>query len=128
LGRTSWITTNTLLTRYNDAQSLVSGAPPPLGPADLARRPGGAGGAMAMKAVQRLRVGGVTLDKILTPEQRAGKPAILAALERRLFQTALNIQQERALREFLDSKNSLSDPDILTLIRLMMSTPDYQVT
>jgi uncharacterized protein (DUF1800 family) len=126
-GGVTWITTNTLLTRYNDAQSLVEGAVPPLAAGDFAKKAGGAGGQKAMKAMQRVRMGGVKVDKILTPEQRADKAAIVAALENRLFQTKLDPDQEQTLREFLDSKTKMTNADILTAIRLMMSTPDYQV-
>jgi uncharacterized protein (DUF1800 family) len=127
-GGVTWITTNTLLTRYNDAQALVEGTLPPLTAEDFARKPGGAGGQKAMKAVQRMRLGGVDVEKILTPEERADKATIVAALENRLFQTTLNSDQEQTLREFLDSKTKMSHADIATTIRLMMSTPEYQVT
>ena len=127
-GGVTWITTNTLLARYNDAQALVEGQLPPLTAGDFARKEGGAGGEKAMKIFQRVRMGGVDVEKILTPEQRASKPTIVAALEHRLFQATLNSEQEQTLREFLDSKTQLSDADIITTIRLMMSTPEYQVT
>ena len=127
-GGITWITTNSLLTRYNDAQALVEGQLPAFTAADFARKAGGAGGGKAMKALQRVRMGGVDVEKILTPEQRADKPTIVAALENRLFQTTLNSDQEQTLREFLDSKTKMSDADIVTTIRLMMSTPEYQVT
>jgi uncharacterized protein (DUF1800 family) len=127
-GGITWITTNTLLTRYNDAQALVEGTLPPLAAGDFARKQGGGGGEKAMKVLQRVRMGGVAVEKILTPEERAEKAAIVAALEKRLFQSPLKGEQEKALREFLDSKTKLNDADILTTIRLMMSTPEYQVT
>ena len=127
-GGITWITTNSLLTRYNDAQALVEGQLPAFTAADFARKAGGAGGGKAMKALQRVRMGGVDVEKILTPEQRADKPTIVAALENRLFQTTLNSDQEQTLREFLDSKTKMSNADIVTTIRLMMSTPEYQVT
>ncbi len=127
-GGITWITTNTLLMRYNDAQALVEGHLPPLTASDFARKEGGAGGQKAMKALQRVRMGGVDVEKILTPEQRAGKATIVAALEHRLFQTTLKSDQEQTLREFLDSKTKMTNADIVTAIRLMMSTPEYQVT
>jgi uncharacterized protein (DUF1800 family) len=127
-GGVTWITTNTLLTRYNDAQALVEGTLPPLGADDFARKPGGAGGEKAMKVLQRVRMGGVNLDKILTPEERASKDTLVASIQHRLLQTTLKGDQEQALREFLDSKEKLNDTDILTAIRLVMSTPEYQVT
>ena len=127
-GGVTWITTNTLLTRYNDAQALVEGTLPQLGAADFARKPGGGGGEKAMKVLQRVRMGGVNLEKILTPEERASKDTLVASLQHRLLQSTLKGDQEQALREFLDSKEKLSDADILTAIRLVMSTPEYQVT
>ena len=127
-GGVTWITTNTLLTRYNDAQSLVEGSLPALNAGDFAKKAGGGGGGKAMKVLKRMKMGGVPLDKILSAEQRADKRSILAALEVRLFQGSLNTEQEQTLREFLDNKTKLTDADILTTIRLMMSTPEYQVT
>jgi len=127
-GGMAWITTNTLLTRYNDAQTLVDGTLPQLSANDLAKKPGGGGGKKAEKALQRIRIGGVDIKKILTPEEQADKDLMVAALEHRLLQSPLKGDQETALREFLDSKTKLSEADIRTCIRLMMSTPAYQVT
>jgi hypothetical protein len=127
-GGITWITTNTLLTRYNDAEALVQGTLPPLTAGDFARKEGGAGGMKAAKMVQRLRMGGVNLEKILTPEDRADKDMLVASLQHRLLQSTLNGEQEKALSDFLDSKETLNDADILTAIRLVMSTPEYQVT
>ncbi|HEU6449744.1 MAG TPA: DUF1800 domain-containing protein [Verrucomicrobiae bacterium] len=127
-GGITWITTNTLLTRYNDAQALVEGTLPPLQAGDFARKNGGgAGGAKAMKMMKRVRMGGVSVEKILTPEERADKDLLVTALEKRLLQSSFSGQQEKALYEFLDSKTKLNDEDIKTAIRLVMSTPDYQV-
>jgi uncharacterized protein (DUF1800 family) len=127
-GGITWITTNTLLTRYNDAEALVQGSLPPLTANDFAKKPGGAGGERAMKLLQRVRMGGVNLEKILTLEERASKDTMIASLQHRLLQTTLNGDQEKALTEFLNSKEQLNDADILTAIRLVMSTPEYQVT
>ena len=127
-GGVTWITTNTLLTRYNDAQSLVEGTLPQLGAGDFAKKAGGGGGGKYAKAMERIRMGGVSVEKILTPEERTDNHAIIAALQNRLFQTSLSVNQQQDLQEFLDSKTKMSDADILTAIRLMMSTPDYQVT
>ena len=127
-GGVTWITTNTLLTRYNDAEALVQGTLPPLTANDFARKPGGAGGEKAMKFLQQVRMGGVNLEKILTPEERGSKGTLVAALQHRLLQSTLKGDQEQALREFLDSKENLNEADIRTAIRLVMSTPEYQVT
>jgi uncharacterized protein (DUF1800 family) len=126
-GGITWITTNTLLTRYNDAQALVEGTLPQLAAGDFAGK-GGANGQKALRQLQRVRMGGVSVEKILTPEERADKDSLVAALEHRLLQSPLKGKQEATLHDFLDSKEELNDADILTVIRLMMSTPEYQVT
>jgi uncharacterized protein (DUF1800 family) len=127
-GGVTWITTNTLLARYNDAESLVQGTLPPLTANDFAKKPGGAGGEKAMKMLQRVRMGGVDLSKILTPEERGSKENLAGSLQKRLLQSPFKNDQEQALREFLDAKIQLTDADIRTAIRLVMSTPEYQVT
>ncbi len=127
-GGVTWITTNTLLTRYNDAQSLVEGTLPPLKAGDFSKKAGGQGGGKVEKLYQRLHMGGVNLDKILLPEERTDKTAIVVALQQRLFQTTLSMNQQQTLQEFLDSKTKMNDGDIIQTIRLMMSTPEYQVT
>jgi uncharacterized protein (DUF1800 family) len=126
-GGITWITTNTLLTRYNDAQSLVRGTVPNLSAADLARKAGGQGGQVAAHIAQSLRMGGVDPDKILTPTERANKNELVAALERRLLQAPLSGDQEDILNQFLAPRPQLNHDDILNVIRLVMSTPEYQV-
>ena len=126
-GGITWITTNTLLTRYNDAQSLVRGTPPNLTAADFAPKAGGQGGQKVAHLAAQLRMGGVVPDKIFTPAELASKTELVAALERRFLQTALSGEQEQTLNEFLNAKPQLTHDDILTVIRLVMSTPEYQV-
>src|SRR5258708_23338498 len=60
-GGVTWITTNTLLTRYNDAEALVQGSMPPLAAGDFGRAPGGGGGRSAMGVFQRARLRGLAL-------------------------------------------------------------------
>jgi uncharacterized protein (DUF1800 family) len=129
-GGVTWITTNTLLTRYNDAESLVAGTTPNFTASDFAKKQGGkaGGGQRLEKYLQRVHMGGVNIEKILPADVRTDKDAIVNSLQHRLFQSALNPEQQQTLREFLDSKTQLSDADIVMTIRLMMSTPEFQVT
>ncbi|HXF10908.1 MAG TPA: DUF1800 family protein, partial [Desulfuromonadaceae bacterium] len=127
-GGMSWITTNTLLTRYNDAATVVQGTTQNLSAADFSRKASGAGGQKFEKMAQRVHIGGVDVDKILTPEERKDKKLLVAAVERRLLQRPLSAEQEKALNDFLGAKNVLSNGDIQNAVRLVMSTPDYQVT
>ena len=131
-GGMSWITTNTLLARYNQAATLVQGSFQPLEGADFSLRGNGKKNPKAQKRVeqlaQRIHIGGVDVDKILTPDERMDKDLVVASLEHRLLQSDLTDNQENALREFLDSRTQLNDADILTVVRLVMATPSYQVT
>ena len=127
-GGITWITTNTLLARYNAAAMLIQGTFLPLVASDFTRKPGGQGGAKAERQAQRVRVGGVNVEKILTPGLLADKELLIASLENRLLQTALRDDQQKALRDFLDAKTKLDDADVRTAIRLVMATPQYQVT
>src|SRR6185436_5762011 len=70
----------------------------------------------------------VDVKKIFTEKERTDKQALIAALERRLLQSKLKGKQEQALREYLDSQGELDEGDILGAIRLIMSTPEYQLT
>jgi len=127
-GGITWITTNTLLERYNDAATLVQGTTQQLSASDFALRPNGAGGMVQQRAAQRVRLGGVDVDKILTLDERDNKEKLVAALERRLLQSTLSNKQDKALRDFLGSRAKLNDADIRNVIRLVMATPAYQVT
>jgi len=80
------------------------------------------------RIAQRVHIGGVDIEKIVTADQRADKKLLVASLEKRLLQTSLSDLQRKALDDFLAPKKQLSDADIQTVIRLIMSTPDYQVT
>lgn len=127
-GGITWISTNSLLERYNDAQTLIDGSFPSLTAADLSAKAGGQGGKALLKTAQRLRMGGVDLNKILSPEDRATTQTIVSSLALRLFQKEMSPPQEGELYTFLHTQKKLDDTAIKTVIRLMMATPDYQIT
>ena len=78
--------------------------------------------------LQNVRLKTVDIDKILTPEERNDKKKLIASLEKRLLQSKLSSKQEQTLRDYLNSQPSLNEDAILNAIRLMMSTPEYQLT
>jgi len=53
---------------------------------------------------------------------------LVKSLEHRLLQTTFKDEQQKALRDFLGSKTKTDDTDVRTAIRLVMATPQYQVT
>jgi uncharacterized protein DUF1800 len=127
-GGLTWITTNTLLARYNEAEMLVQGdlsaAPMLVAAAGRPNRPQQQPGPGRFRG---LRLGGVNVENILTGDERTDKDKLLAALEKRLLQSKLNGKQEKILRDYLDS-GGLGDEKIRGAMRLIMSTPEYQLT
>jgi uncharacterized protein (DUF1800 family) len=124
-GGLSWITTNNLLARYNQAATLVQG--------DTSLASGGfpnnpVANMQIERRLRNARVGAVDAGKLFTEKERTDKEALLPALEKRLLQAKLKPKQEKALRDYLDSKGELDEGDILNAIRLVMSTPEYQLT
>lgn len=123
-GGLSWITTNTLLARYNEAALLVQGT---LAPVKGGKRNSPSA---ARKPAKRLRPAALQIKvaKIFSESERRDQTVLIAALEKRLFQTELKSGQRAALREYLDSQGALDEDDIRGVIRLAMSTPEYQLT
>ena len=123
-GGLAWITTNNLLARYNQAEKLVMGDYTlDVGSDKKARR-------FMANRFNRMHGKGAPVDvsKILSAEERANKAAVIPALEKRMLQGKLKQKQEQSLKEYLDSRGALDDNDILETIRLLMSTPEYQLT
>jgi uncharacterized protein (DUF1800 family) len=127
-GGLAWITTNNLLARYNQAAMLAQGdmsisVSLATGPT---KNPGRV--KQIQNRMRNMRAGGVDVDKILTEPERTNKELLISALEKRLLQGALTSTQEHALRQYLDGRTDLDDSDIRDAIRLVMCTPEYQVT
>jgi uncharacterized protein (DUF1800 family) len=125
-GGLSWITTNNLLARYNEAATLVQGDMSAVSGLMLANNPG-----INMAVERRLRnipLTRVDVAKLFTEDERTSKEKLIPALEKRFLQGRLKPKQEKVLRDFLDSKSELSHDTILNAIRLVMSTPEYQLT
>jgi uncharacterized protein (DUF1800 family) len=125
-GGLAWITTNNLLARYNQAAMLVQGDISVLSTMGDAKNPQQA--RRMQNRLKNYRPGGVNVDRILSMEQRKSPATVLAALEKRLLQGKLKAKQEETLREFLESRQELTETDIRDAIRLVMSTPEYQLT
>ena len=124
-GGLAWITTNTLLARYNQTAVLVQGDATVVANMADVKRPNQA--RLVQNRLRNMRIGGVNVEKILTQQERADKTSLLASLEKRLLQTTLKGKQDQTLREYLDSKGELDDSEIRGAIRLIMCTPEYQL-
>lgn len=123
-GGLSWITTNNLLNRYNEAAMLVlaQGDIPPSSPNQKMKRVE----EFANRLAKKMPV--VDVSKILSPEERRDKKLLIPALEKRFLQAKLKEKQAQTLHDYLDGRGELDDNDIRHTIRLVMSTPEYQLT
>jgi uncharacterized protein (DUF1800 family) len=123
-GGLSWITTNNLLNRYNEAAMLVlaEGEIAPSASNQKGRRIEEYANTLAKKMPV------VDVSKILSPEERRDKKLLVPALEKRFLQSKLKETQAQTLRDYLDGRGELDDNDIRHTIRLIMSTPEYQLT
>jgi uncharacterized protein (DUF1800 family) len=127
-GGISWITTTTLLDRYNTAALLVQGMEIPEARLEAMQQMSPMAGNQTETVGKRVHVGGVDVEKILSSDECADKERLVTALQHRLLQSELKGDQAKALRDFLDARNKLNDADIRAAIRLVMCTPEYQVT
>ncbi len=125
-GGVAWITTNNLLARYNEATALVQGDLSAVSRMAQAKNPNQT--RAIQNRLERMQMDGVDVEKIFTGPERSNKEALVAALEKRLLQSKLKEKQEKALHQYLDAKTELTNNDIRNAIRLIMSTPEYQVT
>src|SRR3954464_8210804 len=103
-GGLTWITTNNLLTRYNQAEMLVYGR-------NQVRFEGSKGLKFVEDRFNRRNSKQVPIevDKLLGKQERADKTALIPALEKRFIQARLKPRQEQTLREYLDSQGTLED-------------------
>jgi uncharacterized protein (DUF1800 family) len=124
-GGLSWITTNNLLARYNQAATLVQGDMSAAG-GSFAKNP--KANMMMERRLRDVRVGGVEVAKLFTDKERSNIETLIPAIEKRLLQGKLKSKQEKTLRDYLASKTDLGNDTILNAIRLVMSTPEYQLT
>src|SRR6185295_15759653 len=109
-GGLTWITTNNLLTRYNEAAALVQGDAAMVTGVNLAPNPNVE--RMIASRMRSQRPTPVDVEKIFTAKERGDKTALIAALEKRLLQAPMKDKQKAALREYLDSQGELDAGDI----------------
>ena len=126
-GGKSWITTSTLLFRYNLANFSIGSGSLNL----IAMRPGA--------AVQKDAKGGEghevpnydlpDLAKVVPAQIRADPKRVVDYLCFRLFQDPLTLRETETFKKFVaDHEENLDEATLRELLHLMMSTPQYQLT
>lgn len=126
-GGLSWITTNTLLARYNQAAILLQNDRPAAS-ADTGQGKNSKQSPASDGRPQNGPVGGVEVDRLISPRERMDIGSLIASLERRFLQAQLSQEQNIALRQYLGALGNLNDTHVLNAVRMVMSTPEYQIT
>lgn len=113
-GGQAWITTATLLARYNLSKFMLGGGTLPR--SRNSQRP-----------IHLSSEAKVDFAKIV-PE-RSNPEAMISQLAERLFQEPIDPRQSATLQEFLAKHTApYDDPTVCELMHLMMSTPRFQLT
>ena len=122
-GGKAWISTSTLLLRYNLANFALGHGPLHIQPL----RPGGTAGPGMGRDVQTQTPPDYT--KIAAGPIRNEPENLVAHLCWRVYQARLKPEEQAPFLEFLRSKPApFSDETLRGLLHLMMSTPQYQLT
>ncbi len=125
-GGKAWITTSTLLFRYNLSNFVLNNGT--LG-VQAMNRLAAANKAAGRPAKEVENNKPIDLAKIAPPEVRATPDKLIASLSFRLYQNPLTPKETKPFYDFLKDKgNDTSDQTVRELLHLMMSTPEYQLT
>ena len=134
----AWISTNTLLTRYNIAGAVTKGAQPAQGTEEdggsmmMGMANAGGRGAMLERMVQRSmsQWEGPDYEKLVPRSMRDNPEAVVDSLIERLFQADPGPKQRAAFIDYAKAKKGVvfTNHEVAELCHLMMSTPHYQLT
>ena len=123
-GGIAWITTNNLLNRDNFAAALVEGDRVPL--PSLSGQMKGVMNSISEDGL--LATAPTNVSGLFTTIDLAGADSFLSALQARFLNGELRPQRLDPLHDFLKTRSPIEEADIRKAIRLIMCTPEYQLT
>ena len=127
-GGKTWISTSTLLFRYNFANYLINGDAilPPGAPQ---RRQGGdLGFIRPAQLAEQIRREPIDVSKLAPTELRDKPRELVDRLSARLFQSPASEKETETFVQYLEAlKPDKSDQTMRGLVHLMMSTPQFQL-
>jgi uncharacterized protein (DUF1800 family) len=127
-GGKTWISTSTLLFRYNFANYLINGDA--ILPPNLQQRRQGAdvGFGRAAQLAEQVRRDPIDIGKFVPPDVRSKPRVVVNLLAKRLFQTQPGEKEIETFAKFLESRGpDINDATLRELVHLMMSTPQFQL-
>jgi hypothetical protein len=125
VGGITWITTSSLLNRYNFAATLVEGGRVPVPTLE---------GQMKFVLNGVDDAGGLleapppNVAALFTPVELSNADRFLEALQARFLNGTLRPARLDPLHDFLKTRSPIQEADIRKSVRLIMSTPEYQLT
>ncbi len=127
-GGKEWISTSTLLFRYNFANYLINGDAI-LPPNNQQRRQGAdVGFGRAAQLAEQVRREPIDLSKLAPADVRNKPRKVVDLLARRFFQTRPEEKEVDTFVKFLEARGAdTTDATLRELIHLMMSTPQFQL-
>ncbi|HET9800528.1 MAG TPA: DUF1800 family protein, partial [Chthoniobacterales bacterium] len=127
-GGKEWISTSTLLFRYNFANYLINGSAmlPPNAPQQ--RQGGDVGFRRNAQIAQQIQRDPIDIAKLVPSEIRAKPREVVDLLTKRFFSARPDDKEIDAFVKYLEARGSdVSDTTLRELIHLMMSTPQFQL-
>ena len=127
-GGKQWISTSTLLFRYNFANYLINGdsiLPPSV---RQPRQGADVGFGRAAQYAQQLKRDPIDTGRLVPGDARTKPREVVDLLAKRFFQTRPEEKEIDTFVKFLESRGQdLTDANLRELIHLMMSTPQFQL-
>ena len=127
-GGKEWISTSTLLFRYNFANYLINGdaiLPPNI---PQRRQGGDAGFGRAAQIAQQIRRDPIDVGKLVPTDVRNNPRDVVDLLVKRFFQARPGHKEIDTFVKFLETRGpDTTDATLRELVHLMMSTPQFQL-
>jgi uncharacterized protein (DUF1800 family) len=127
-GGKEWISTSTLLFRYNFANYLIKGdaiLPPSV---RQPRQGADVGFGRAAQAAEQIKRDPIDVGKLVPTELQTKPREIVDLLTKRFFQTRPDVKEIDTFVKFLETRGAgITDANLRELIHLMMSTPQFQL-
>jgi uncharacterized protein (DUF1800 family) len=127
-GGKAWISTSTLLFRYNFAGYLINGDA--MSPEGVPTRSQGGADAFggAARIAEQIRRDPIDIMKLAPSELRDKPRELVSLLSKRFFQSRLTEKEIDTFVQYLETrKPDTSDETMRGLVHLMMSTPQFQL-
>ncbi len=121
-GGDAWMNTNSLLSRYSLAEAVLCGELD-----EMIFAPGHRGTTINSTDKSGIQNKMTNVMKLFTEDERKDDAKLLGALQKRFLQVPLAPDRVAALQDYLKSRKDRGEETLLCAVRLVMTTPEYQL-